>query len=63
MIDFKLEGKKQPLKDTKNWNFQTLKDKTSTPTILPYKPPLPPGFSYLVPNGSLVKVIQFGTVR
>ena len=39
MIGFKLEAKKNP-RDTKNWNFEPLKDTTNIHTILPYKNPL-----------------------
>ena len=46
---FQTCDKKQPLRDNQNLNFQTLKDMTSTPTILPYKkpPPLPRGNTFL----------------
>ena len=39
MIGFKLEPKKTTLKRYQKSEFQTLKDTTSTPTILPYKNP------------------------
>ena len=35
-------GKRQPLRDTKSWNFKPLRDTTGTPTTLLEKNPPPP---------------------
>ena len=42
---FQTWDKKQPLRDTKI-GIQTLKDTTSTPTILPYENPPPTGNAF-----------------